>query len=29
LLPLASGARQMVVAEAPWIGVAHRLVREF
>jgi transcriptional regulator with XRE-family HTH domain len=28
LLPLASGARQTVVVDAPWIGVARRLVRD-
>jgi transcriptional regulator with XRE-family HTH domain len=28
LLPLASGARQTVIVDAPWIGVARRVVRE-
>ena len=28
LLPLASGARQTVIVDAPWIGVAQRLVRD-
>ena len=28
LLPLASGARQTVIADAPWLAVARRLVRE-
>jgi len=28
LLPLTSGARQTVIVEAPWLGVARRLVRE-
>ena len=28
LLPLVSGARQTVVVDAPWIGVARRLVRD-
>ena len=28
LLPLASGGRQTVIVEAPWLGVAQRLVRE-
>jgi transcriptional regulator with XRE-family HTH domain len=28
LLPLSSGARQTVIVDAPWLGVARRLVRE-
>ena len=28
LLPLTSGARQTVIVDAPWLGVARRLVRE-
>jgi transcriptional regulator with XRE-family HTH domain len=28
LLPLVSGARQTVIVDSPWIGVARRLVRE-
>jgi transcriptional regulator with XRE-family HTH domain len=28
LLPLASGGRQTVIVEAPWLGVAQRLVRD-
>ena len=28
LLPLASGARQSVIVDSPWLGVARRLVRE-
>jgi hypothetical protein len=28
LLPLTSGARQTVIVEAPWLGVARLLVRE-
>jgi len=28
LLPLASGARQTVIVDAPWIGVSRRLVRD-
>ncbi|WP_420139673.1 helix-turn-helix domain-containing protein [Sphingomonas sp.] len=28
LLPLTSGARQTVIADAPWLAVARRLVRE-
>lgn len=28
LLPLASGGRQTVIVEAPWLGVAQRVVRE-
>lgn len=28
LLPLVSGARQTVIVDAPWIGVARRLVRD-
>ena len=28
LLPLTSGARQTVIVDAPWVGVAGRLVRE-
>lgn len=29
LLPLASGARQTVIVDSPWLGVVRRLVREF
>ena len=28
LLPLASGARQTVIVDSPWLGVARRLVRD-
>ena len=28
LLPLSSGARQTVIVDAPWLGVARRLVRD-
>ena len=28
LLPLASGGRQTVIVDSPWLGVARRLVRD-
>jgi hypothetical protein len=28
LLPLASGARQTVIVDAPWLAIARRVVRE-
>jgi hypothetical protein len=28
LLPLASGSRQTVIVDSPWVGVARRLVRD-
>jgi len=28
LLPLTSGARQTVIVDSPWLGIARRVVRE-